>query len=48
MIGYKAIKCNNDTLTILSPDELDFKSAIIVEPIKQDKDGVFQMDIIQI
>lgn len=48
MIGYKAIRCNNSTLRILSPDELDFKSVTIVWPIKQVKEGVFQMNILQI
>lgn len=45
MRGYKVIRDNNDTLTILSPDELGFKSVTIVEPIKQVKEGVFQMNI---
>ena len=28
MRGYKVIRGNNDTLTILSPDELGFKSRV--------------------
>lgn len=45
MRGYKVIRCNNDTLTILSPTEMGFKSVTIVGPIKQVKEGVFQMNI---
>lgn len=48
MRGYKVIRYNNDVLRILCPDELGFKSVIIVKPIKQVKDGVFQMNILQI
>lgn len=45
MSGYKTIRCNNDVLRIFCPDELGFKNVIIVEPIKQVKEGVFQMNI---
>ena len=48
MSGYKTIRCNNDVLRIFCPDELGFKNAIIVEPIKQVKEGVFQLYIMQI
>lgn len=48
MRGYKTIRCNNNVLRIFCPDELGVKSITIVGPIKQVKEGAFQMNIMQI
>lgn len=48
MNGYKTIRCNNDVLRIFCPNGLGFKNVIIIEPIKQVKEGAFQMNILYI